>query len=289
MGILFGAAGNTQSFYDQGYKSSLYMPGWLNERGLNAYEYQCTRGVNIKQETAQKLGQAARDNSITLSIHGPYYINLATDDQEKQKKTKGHIIKSLQVAKWMQANKVVFHPGSASGASRIENLEKAKKLLYKIIIEADKEGLGEIKLAPETMGKASQLGNLEEVLDLCKTFDNVVPTIDFAHLHALGGGCLNTREDFAYILDRIAEVLSEQIVEYLHVHFSPIEYTRAGEKKHRTLLDEGFGPVFEPLAELIVERDLCPTIICESKGRQVEDVLIYKEIYNKTCKNKGTL
>src|SRR5690554_6708599 len=90
MSIRFGPAGNARPFYEQGYKSSLDMPAWLKEQGLSAYEYQCSRGVNLKEETAVRLGEAARENGIALSIHGPYYINLATLDPEKREKTKGH-------------------------------------------------------------------------------------------------------------------------------------------------------------------------------------------------------
>lgn len=279
MNIRFGPAGNSRSFYEQGYKSSLDMPRWLNKLGLTAYEYQCSRGVNLKKETACRLGEMARENGIALSIHGPYYINLATPDPEKQERTKGHLMKSLWAAKWMGATKVVFHPGSTSGMDRKEAMKRAKELLFEVVSEAKKEGLGEIKLAPETMGKASQLGSLEEIIELCEVGPPVVPTIDFAHLHAVRGGGLVTKEDFAKILDSIAEGISKEAVRDLHIHFSPVEFTGAGEKKHRTLLDEGFGPLFEPLAELIVERGLNPTIICESDGRQAEDALAYKNIY----------
>lgn len=281
MSVKFGPAGNSRSFYEQGYKSSLDMPGWLKKLGLSAYEYQCSRGVNLKEETARRIGEAAMENGVALSIHGPYYINLATPDPEKREKTKEHLLKSLRAAKWMGATKVVFHPGGASGMDRSEAMERAKDTLSEVLLEADREGLGEIKLAPETMGKASLLGTLEEVIELCKVGTSVVPAIDFGHLHAVMGGKLLAKDDFAKILDRVEEGLSKEALVNLHIHFSPIEFTKAGEKKHRTLLDEGFGPPFEPLAELIVERGLAPTVICESDGRQAEDALAYKEIYMK--------
>ena len=279
MDVRFGAAGNSQSFYDQGYKSSLDMPAWLIEMGLGAYEYQCSRGVKLKEETARRLGEKARENGIALSIHGPYYINLATPDAEKREKTKGHLMKSLQAAKWMGATKVVFHPGATSGMKRLQAMERAVNTLSEVVAEAEEKGFGDIKLAPETMGKASLLGTVEEIIELCRTGPSVVPTVDFGHLHAVTGGKLETKEDFAEILDRVEKGLSKEAVINLHIHFSPIEYTKAGEKRHRTLLDEGYGPPFKPLAELIEERKLNPTIICESAGRQAEDALIFKQIY----------
>lgn len=281
MHVRFGPAGNPPSFYAKGFKSSLEMPGWLRELGLDAYEYQCVRGVNIGEQAAVKLGELARKNGISLSVHAPYYITLGTDDPVLREKTKMHLLKSMQAAYWMGATVVVFHPGSGVGEDRKSVLFRGKKLLQEILAEALERGLEGVRVAPETAGKPAQLGNLEEVLELCTLGPQVVPAVDFAHLHAAGRGCLNKVEDFARVLDLVEERLGRQVVENLHIHFSPIEFTAKGEKRHRTLLDEGYGPDFSLLAQVLVERDLHPTIICESYDRQVEDALRYRELYLK--------
>lgn len=284
MTVKFGPAGNPDSFYAQGHKSSLDMPAWLKELGLNAYEYQCSRGVNIGEETARKLGELARENGITLSIHAPYYINLATVDPGLRQKTKGYILNSMRAAQWMGANRVVFHPGSADKQDRPGSLNRARELLREILNEARKIGLAGIKVAPETMGKPSQLGNLEEVLEFCTVDEMVIPTVDFGHLHAAGRGALGDKKAFGAVLDRVEEKLGPEILKSLHIHFSPVEFTAAGEKKHRTTRDEGYGPDFLPLAELILERGLTPTIICESAGLQAEDALVFKGILEKLAR-----
>ncbi len=138
----FGPAGNPQAFYDQGYKASIQMPAWLKEQGLTAYEYQSGRGVNIGEATAKNLGDAARANNIRLSLHAPYYINLASNEPEKQQKTIGYILDSLMAAGQMGAERVVFHPGSAAKAgSRQEALELALGLLQTAIQRADEQNL----------------------------------------------------------------------------------------------------------------------------------------------------
>lgn len=274
----FGTAGNPDSFYAAGFKSSLDMPAWLRAQGLSAYEYQCVRGVHIKEETARKLGEAARANGIKLSIHAPYYINLATEDTEIRTKTRGHLLKSIRAADWMGAETVVIHPGGGK-LDRSGALRRARSLLAEILAEAGQAGLGHIRVAPETMGKANQLGNLEEILELCTLGPGVVPTVDFGHLHAAGAGALNLESDFAAVLDRVERSLGQKALQSLHAHFSPIEFTQAGEKRHRTTLDDGFGPDFAPLARLIAGRGLAPTIICESRGRQAEDAIIYRDLY----------
>lgn len=287
MTIYFGPAGASESFYAQGNKSSLAMPEWLAKLGLNAYEYQSTRGVKIGAEMAVKLGQLASQHGIRLSMHAPYYINLATGDEEKKKKTKGYLLSSLKAASLMGAQVVVFHPGSGSGGDRKELLKGAKSLLKDILNEAEAEGISGAKLAPETMGKRNQLGSLEEVLELCETGPGVVPAVDFGHLNALSGGALVDKAAFAAILKLIQERLGQAYVQNLHIHFSPVEFTGAGEKKHGTTLDNDLGPDFTPLAELLLERGLTPTVICESAGRQAEDAIIYRDIYMRLRENKN--
>lgn len=39
LAIKFGPSGNSDSFYKEGHKSSLEMPEWLHNMGLDAYEY----------------------------------------------------------------------------------------------------------------------------------------------------------------------------------------------------------------------------------------------------------
>lgn len=279
MTIRFGPAGASASFYAEGHKSSLDMPEWLVKHGLNAYEYQCSRGVNIGEEMAGRLGQLAVERGIQLSIHAPYYINLSTTDPEMRVKTRGHLLKSLKAARAMGAKTVVFHPGAGSGGDRKEILARAKAFLKEIIAEVEEEGLSGILLAPETMGKRNQLGSLEEVLELCELGGQLVPAVDFGHMHAITGGGFTEKASFATTLNRIEERLGKEYLQNLHIHFSPIEFTGGGEKKHRTTLEPLYGPDFTPLAQLLVELNLTPTVICESDGRQAEDAMIFRDIY----------
>lgn len=279
MSIKFGPAGNSDIFYEQGYKSSVEMPGWLYNMGLDAYEYSFGRGIKIREETARELGENAKKYNIIISIHAPYYINLATPDKQKMENSKRYLIESLIAGQWMGAKRVVFHPGSAVGDSRIEALKRAKVLLKDIIKEIDDKGLSNITICPETMGKKNQLGSLEEVMELCQLDERIIPTIDFGHLHARDCGRFNCIDDFAEALDIIEGSLGKERAKNIHVHFSRIEYTEQGEKKHWTLKDIQFGPEFEPLAELFFIRKMEPVVICESRGTMAEDALKLKQIY----------
>ncbi len=284
MGIRFGPSGNSLSFYEQGYKSSVEAPKWLAGMGLSAYEYSCTKGVNIKEETASILGEEAAKYDIALSIHAPYYISMASTDARKRDNSIEYILQSLQAARWMDAKRVVFHPGSCSKMDRGKALEIAMETLKRTIEEADRRGLGDITLCPETLGKKNQLGSLEEVLEMCGMDGRLMPTIDFGHIHAYTGGGLESSRDFEKVMDIIERELGTQRTKNLHVHFSRIEFTQGGEKKHWTFDDIQYGPEFEHLAPVIVKKGLQPTIICESRGTMAEDAGKMKEIYEMALK-----
>ncbi|MBA1337001.1 MAG: Endonuclease IV [Firmicutes bacterium] len=280
MKVLFGPSGNSESFYDEGNKSSVEAPGWLKAKGLDAYEYSCTKGVKIKEKTAEEIGQEAEKHGIFLSIHAPYYINLANPDSDKRKNSIGYIMDSLQAARWMGAKRVVFHPGSCSKVSRRKALEIAKETLKFAMDQAVERGLDDISLCPETLGKKNQLGNLEEVIELCKLDKRFVPALDFGHIHAFNLGGLTEDADYERVFQTIIKELGEDRTRNLHIHYSRIEYTRSGEKKHWTYSDTQYGPEFEPLARCLKKFDVSAVIICESRGTMAEDAVKLKEIYN---------
>lgn len=279
MGIKFGPSGNPLSFYEQGLKHSYQMPSWLFGMGLNAYEYQCSKGCRIKTETAQKIGEEATANNIALSIHAPYYINLSSEGEGREKAV-GYILETLGVARLMGATRIVVHSGGCSKMDRRVAMERAKETLRVAIKEADNAGFSDIHICPETMGKINQLGTIEEVAEFCQLDERLIPTIDFGHLNARTFGGIKTAKDYEAILDTVKNMLGSEREKCFHSHFSKIEYTEnGGEKKHLTFEDRIFGPDFEPLAEIIAKRNLSPTFICESDGTMAEDALSMKKIY----------
>ena len=275
----FGAAGNSDSFYKEGHKASEEMPKWLCEFGLDAYEYQCGNGVRCGEATARRIALAAEEYNIAMSVHSPYYINLATPEDEKRMGGINYILQSAQLAKFFGGERVVVHSGALGKLTREEALEYAKKTLKMAREAMVSEGFENIRLCIETMGKINQLGNLEEVIELCKLDESFLPCIDFGHLNARTLGGLKTKADFEVIFDAMKNGLGMDRLKVFHSHFSKIEYTKGGEKKHLTFEDAVFGPDFDYVAEIIKERDLAPTIISESAGTQAEDALIMKKMY----------
>ena len=278
--IWFGTAGNSDSFYDMGYKSTSQVPEYIKKMGINAYEYQCGRGVRINQAEAIKLKQNAGAESVRLSLHSPYYISLSSLEEEKRDNSINYILQSAQAARLIGADRVVVHSGSCSKISRAAALELAKDTIKKAVNELRKNNLYDIRLCPETMGKVNQLGTLEEVVELCKVDESLIPCIDFGHLNARTFGGLKTIEDFEYIFKTMKNELGEDRMKSFHSHFSKIEYTEnGGEKRHLTFADEVYGPNFDPVAELILKYNCSPVIICESDGTQAEDARAMLDVY----------
>ena len=272
---LFGPGGNADSFYKDGKKSTLQAPEWVKGFGLDAYEYEAGRGVNASDETFAKLGEAAKSAGIALSIHAPYFISLSSVEETKRTGSARYILESANALKLMGGETMVIHAGSCAKIDRTDALRHALE-------ELQNAGLYGFKLGIETMGKVGQLGTLDEVLTLCKVDETVVPVVDFGHMNAREqGGVFNTADDYKRVFDRIAAEKAPEAAERLHCHFSKIEYTAGGEKRHLTFEDTVFGPAFEPLMEAIVSLGVKPTIICESDGTQAEDALAMKREYER--------
>ena len=277
--IRFGPAGNSESFYAQGYKASWQAPGWLRGMGLSAYEYSFGRGVNLSEEAAEKIAGHARENDITVSAHAPYFINLANPDPEKREASFRYITESARLVCLLGGDRVVVHVGAVMKLKREEAIDNCRQGIKEAYTRLDDMGLSHVHLCPETMGRVSQIGDLRETLSFCQLDERLIPCVDFAHLHALGRGALNKTEDFAAVLDAVESALGPERAHEMHIHFSTIEYTAAGEKRHRTFAEEAYGPRFQHLAPLLKERGYQPRVICECKGTMAEDAKAMMEMY----------
>ncbi len=271
MSAILGPAGNCEDFYENGHKSSLDAPEWVRANGLGAYEYQCGKGIKISLEAAKKLGEHAKNAGVALSVHAPYYISLSSIESEKRDNSINYILKTLEVAKAMGAKRIVVHSGTAGDLTRREAMELARDTLVRSLDAAKSAGYGDILICPETMGKVKQLGSVDEVAELCLLDERLLPTIDFGHVNSMSLGGLKTMADYERIFDVIANKLGKWRAENFHSHYSRIEYTNAGEKKHHRFDETEFEPEFDPIAEIIAKRNLSPTIICESRGTQTRD------------------
>jgi len=274
---IFGPGGNSESFYAAGNKSTLQAPAFVKSLGLGAYEFEAGNGLRGSLSTLSAIGDAARAQGIEMSLHAPYYISLSGTDPEKRLKSIDYITQSLAAAEALGADTIVIHAGSAAKISRGEAMLLAKDTLLKTL-----EAVGDtpIHLGLETMGKINQLGTLEEIIELCQLDPHFYPVVDFGHLNARNrGGLFPDCDSYRRVFDAVASGLSDEKARYMHCHFSKIEYSDAGEKRHLTFADTVYGPYFEPLAQALVKDNLCPRLISESAGTQSEDALAMQLAY----------
>ena len=282
--IRFGPGGNCEWFKSEGNKNSAQMPAFLNKIGLTAYEVECGRGVRMNDAVAKELRAEAEKYGITLSIHAPYYISMSSLEEEKRQGSIRYLLESAALAKKIGAKRIIFHSGSCAKISREEATALAVDTLQKAVAAFDAEGYGDLILCPETMGKINQLGSLEEVMTLCGVDERILPTIDFGHLNAREQGLFYTAADYDRVLQTMEDALGRERASKFHAHFSKIEYTVGGEKRHLTFEDTVYGPDFAPLAEVLYKRKAEPIIICESAGTQSKDALEMQALYNKVAK-----
>lgn len=278
MEIKFGPAGNAQSFAEAGFKATVDAPRWLHDMGLNAYEYQCGRGVNIGEETARKIAAQAALHDIAMSLHAPYYINLSNRDEERVQKNIGYVLASCQAATWLGADRIVVHTGGVGKQSRTKAFENTKENVRDILNAVEQAGYT-TTICLETMGKQSVIGSAEEIFELVALDDRLLPCIDFGHLNARTCGKCSTEEEFAQVLNLMENTIGTERARVFHSHFSHIEYGPKGEVRHLTFADKQYGPDFAPLAKLIAQRGWTPRFICESAGTQAEDAKQMMDMY----------
>ena len=285
MKAYFGPGGNSEAFKHAGGKSTLDAPKWISSIGLDAYEYEAGNGIVASESMLSAIGIEAESYGIKMSFHTPYFISLSGVEEEKRLKSIKYIASSLDAARLLGAKTIVVHTGSAAKITRDEAMRLAADTLVRTLSTVDTYG---IKIGLETMGKVNQLGTLNEVLELCRIDESLVPVVDFGHMNAREcGGVFNSADDYMRVFDKIDRTLGPEIATNLHCHFSKIEWTSAGEKKHLTFADTVYGPDYEPLIEAIVKNSLTPTIISESAGTQSDDALTMKKYYEEIRNDKA--
>jgi deoxyribonuclease-4 len=261
----FGPAGVPQIF--RLLKATLSdIPKLLREEDLDAFEYEAVywgKKPQVKRKDAETLGLEALKNDVWLSLHGSYFINLC-GEKKIVEESKKRLIACTMGAQWMNAHVVVFHPGFYGQKSPREAFVNCVEALKEVVEEMRTQGIRKVKIGPETMGRVHQFGSLDEILSLCETVEQTQLVIDWSHLHARDRGRFRTVDDFRKVVEHVEDRLGTEATENMHCHFTKIEFTEKGERRHHTLREKRYGPEFEKFAKVIVEFKLRPTIISES-------------------------
>ncbi len=247
----------------------------LTEMELDALELGWVRAVRVSEETCLAIRETARENGVKISIHAPYYINLNADEVEWPK-SRQRLMDAATYGYLAGATDIIFHPGSYFGNPAEQVMPLAIERLTGCVNEL-RFGGNPVYLRPETMGKSAMIGSLEDVLQMSREIEGVIPCLDFAHLHARpGDGTMNSYDEWAEVLDTYGNALGEPAFQTLHIHLSGIEYGLKGEKEHLRVeeADMDFRALFRALHDF----HCSGRILCESPVME-EDALVLKGIW----------
>ena len=270
--LLFGTAGIPHSSKSQTTQAGVMR---IHELGLGCMEVEFVQGVRMSNSSALPVGEVARKQDVRLTAHAPYFINLNSQEEEKVVASRQKILQTACITSAFGGEGIVFHAAFYMKRPPDEVYERVKRHLTEIIEQLDKERK-RVWIRPETTGKGSQFGTLNEILRLSAEIDGVAPCIDFAHLHARTGK-FNCYRDFSWVLDQVGEKLGRKGLDNLHLHVSGIEYGDKGERKHLDLRDSDFQYV--ELLQALRDHDARGMVVCESPNLE-GDALLLQETYS---------
>lgn len=247
----------------------------IEEMGLDGMEVEFVHGVRMSDETRQYLNKLVQDKGFILTAHGPFYINLNSKEEEKVAASIQRIIDTAQAATDFGGYSITYHAAFYMGKDKEEVYQQVKTQTQKIIEILEKNNIN-IWIRPETTGKATQWGDYEEIIRLSKEFEQVLPCIDFSHIHARCGGAYNTYDEFCKILDRISTELGDKAINNFHAHLAGIEYTAKGEKRH--LIFEESDMNYKDLLKALKSFGVKGALVCESPNIEIDTKLL-KDYY----------
>ncbi|NCS98536.1 TIM barrel protein, partial [bacterium] len=276
----------------------------VKDLGLDVLEIEFVRGIYLDEKKANECKEIASKNNIILTVHAPYFINFNSDDLNIVKKSQGFIYQSAKIGWLAGAKCVVFHPGFYGKKTKDETYKTIKTNLQFVIKQIQKENIN-ITFCPETMGRVSQFGTIDEILQLSVDIPNVKPCLDFAHMWArtmaktttFSEKCVsemaktttfleNTEKAkevdgrvFATeILEKIEKTLGKDALKHLHIHMAGVAYNKNGEHNHETLEESKFP--WREILDVLKEKEISGTIISESPNIEL-DAIRMKEYWKK--------
>ena len=243
----------------------------LRDMKLDGLEMEFVHGVRISDKSKDIVKNASGE--FIFTAHGPFYINLNSKEEEKIDASVQRIIETIQVAQEVGAYSITYHAAYYMGQDKEEVYKQVSKQTQRII---NAVGNTDVWIRPETTGKATQWGDFEEIIRLSKEFEQVLPCVDFSHIHARTAGEYNTYDEFAHVLDKIGTELGTSALENFHAHVAGIEYTSKGERQHLNLKDSDMN--YKDLMKVLKDFGVKGVVVCESPNIE-DDAVLMKDYY----------
>lgn len=247
----------------------------LSDLNLDGMELEFVHGVRMSDETRELVKKERETRNLILTAHAPFYVNLNSQEEDKVDASVQRIIETGLAAQSTGAFSITFHAAFYMKQDKEVVYQKVKNRISEISKFYHDNNLN-VWIRPETTGKATQWGDLDEIIRLSKEFDNVLPCIDFSHLHARSVGKYNTYDEFSKILETVGNELGQRALDNFHAHLAGIDYGDKGEKKH--LIFEESDMNYKDLLKVLKEFNVKGALVCESPNIE-DDALILKEYY----------
>jgi len=238
-------------------------------------ELEFVRSVNISSEKAPLINSVREKNNVVLTCHAPYFINLNSPESKKVDASLKRIFDSAKIASLCGAWSVCFHPGFYLSSSHTQTFDVIKKQFSVIESFLDEHSL-DIWVRPETTGKPSAFGSFDELVELCSSFDKILPCVDFAHVYARSSGSFNSTEEWNSLLSSYEKHLGKQSLQKMHIHLSGIAYSDKGEKHHLVLKESNLKYV--DLLKVLKDFSVKGVVVCESPNLE-QDALLLKSTF----------
>ena len=272
--LIFGAAGIPISTLERNTINGIKQ---VRELGLGAMELEFVHSVNISEKAAPLVKETAKKENVVLTCHGQYYINLNAFEKEKFEASIQRVLNAAQRTFECGGWSTTFHAGFYLKQEKPEVYKKVKGALQEIMQALKDDGI-KIWIRPETTGKETQFGNLEEILNLSAEIDGILPCVDYAHMHARGGK-YNTYEEFAKLLEMIEQKLGRTALDNMHIQISGVNYSAKGELNHLTLQESDLN--YRDIVKSWRDFKIKGVVISESPNIE-KDALLLQRLYKET-------
>ncbi|MEM4755937.1 MAG: TIM barrel protein [Candidatus Woesearchaeota archaeon] len=257
-------------------RSILTAMPYLSKLGLQGMELEFVHSITLSKEKAKEVNTLIKNYKLSLTCHGQYYINLNANDEEKAQASVARVLSAAKRAYEAGAYSVTFHPAYYLNQDKKTVYQTVKKRLQTIVQSLKDENIP-IWVSPETTGKETQFGSIQELVQLAAEVDWVMPCIDFSHLHARTNGKYNSYEETAQVLELVETHLGKKALKRMHIHMSGIAYNQKGERNHLILSESDLR--YKEILRACKEYAIAGMVICESPNIE-EDAILLKKTYD---------
>lgn len=267
----FVTAGTPRRAEGKGYQTAFEV---IKSMDLDGMELEFVHGVRMADASKEVVKQA-RENGLIFTAHGPYYINLNAKEPEKIDASIKRILDTAILTNELGGYSITFHAAFYMGKDKQTVFNNVKKSFEVISAELEKQN-NKIWVRPETTGKGTQWGDVDEVIEISKGFNTILPCIDFSHLHARSNGLYNTYDEFCQVFEKIGNKLGQRALDNFHAHIAGINYTEKGERNHLNLEESDMN--YKDLLKAFKKFDIKGVVVCESPNIE-DDTQLLKQYY----------